>query len=172
MQANPHKRLRQLYGPRMMAQYRGVPLGELSPHVYAIAEQVRSGTRLRQAPRPMGMRAASEWWSVISEAQCCTHRMPLPLLHPPLTVLLLLLLPHPPAVCHHQHHPLLLQAYAAMMMDEARQAILISGESGAGKTESAKMVMQVGGLGRAGCRVGRAGWAGQGLGGAGWRDGG
>ncbi|KAL4419268.1 hypothetical protein ABPG77_004826 [Micractinium sp. CCAP 211/92] len=70
--ANPHKRLRQLYGPRMMAQYRGVPLGELSPHVYAIAEQ----------------------------------------------------------------------AYAAMMMDEQRQAILISGESGAGKTESAKMVMQ------------------------------
>ena len=57
-----------------MAQYRGVPLGELSPHVYAIAEQ----------------------------------------------------------------------AYAAMMMDETRQAILISGESGAGKTESAKMVMQVG----------------------------
>ena len=40
LQANPHKRLRQLYGPRMMAQYRGVPLGELSPHVYAIAEQV------------------------------------------------------------------------------------------------------------------------------------
>ncbi len=25
----------------MMTQYRGVPLGELSPHVYAIAEQVR-----------------------------------------------------------------------------------------------------------------------------------
>lgn len=36
------------------------------------------------------------------------------------------------------------QAYAAMMMDETRQAILVSGESGAGKTESAKMVMQVG----------------------------
>lgn len=55
-----------------MAQYRGVPLGELSPHTYAIAEA----------------------------------------------------------------------AYTAMMMDQQRQAILISGESGAGKTESAKMVMQ------------------------------
>lgn len=33
-------------------------------------------------------------------------------------------------------------AYNAMMIDEKRQAILISGESGAGKTESAKMVMQ------------------------------
>lgn len=71
-QANPHKRLRNMYGPRMMAQYRGVPLGHVSPHVYAIAEQ----------------------------------------------------------------------AYMAMMVDEQRQAILISGESGAGKTESAKLVMQ------------------------------
>lgn len=33
-------------------------------------------------------------------------------------------------------------AYSTMMIDENRQAILISGESGAGKTESAKMVMQ------------------------------
>ena len=43
MQANPHKRLRHLYGARMMAQYKGVPLGELSPHVYAIAEQASIG---------------------------------------------------------------------------------------------------------------------------------
>ena len=40
LQANPHKRLRHLYGSRMMTQYRNVALGELSPHVYAIAEQV------------------------------------------------------------------------------------------------------------------------------------
>ena len=33
------------------------------------------------------------------------------------------------------------QAFTNMMIDEQRQAILISGESGAGKTESAKMVM-------------------------------
>jgi len=70
--ANPHKRLRSLYGPRTMASYRGAPLGELSPHCYAIAEA----------------------------------------------------------------------AFSAMMIDEQRQAILISGESGAGKTESAKLVMQ------------------------------
>ncbi len=38
---NPHKPLKHLYGARMMAQYRGAMLGELSPHVYAIAEQVR-----------------------------------------------------------------------------------------------------------------------------------
>ena len=40
LQANPHKRLRHLYGQRMMTQYRNVGLGELSPHAYAIAEQV------------------------------------------------------------------------------------------------------------------------------------
>eukprot|EP00208_Stichococcus_sp_RCC1054_P002079 CAMPEP_0206143610 /NCGR_PEP_ID=MMETSP1473-20131121/21153_1 /ASSEMBLY_ACC=CAM_ASM_001109 /TAXON_ID=1461547 /ORGANISM="Stichococcus sp, Strain RCC1054" /LENGTH=1690 /DNA_ID=CAMNT_0053539093 /DNA_START=726 /DNA_END=5798 /DNA_ORIENTATION=+ len=69
---NPHKRLRHLYGGRMMAQYRDVQQGQLTPHVYAIAEQ----------------------------------------------------------------------AFSNMMIDEQRQAILISGESGAGKTESAKTVMQ------------------------------
>ena len=42
-------------------------------------------------------------------------------------------------MCPEQPH---VQAFSAMMIDEQRQAILISGESGAGKTESAKMVMQ------------------------------
>ena len=48
MQANPHKRLKSLYGGRMMTQYRGIPLGELSPHAYAIAEQAR----IRPAAQP------------------------------------------------------------------------------------------------------------------------
>lgn len=37
-QANPHKKVKNIYGPRMMVQYRDQQLGELSPHVYAIAE--------------------------------------------------------------------------------------------------------------------------------------
>jgi myosin V len=35
---NPFAGLPHLYGPHMMDQYRGVDLGELSPHVYAIAD--------------------------------------------------------------------------------------------------------------------------------------
>ena len=47
LQANPHKRLRHLYGQRMMSQYRNVGLGELSPHTYAIAEQVQMPSHSR-----------------------------------------------------------------------------------------------------------------------------
>lgn len=35
---NPFANLQHLYGPHMMDQYRGAELGELSPHVYAIAD--------------------------------------------------------------------------------------------------------------------------------------
>ena len=35
---NPFAPLPHLYGPHMMDQYRGAELGELSPHVYAIAD--------------------------------------------------------------------------------------------------------------------------------------
>lgn len=153
----------------MMAQYRGVALGELSPHVYAIAEQVGCSPfdieRLCSHPQrhklehgrpvftmlePAVMRHCSQhalrWcpptWEAnvgLADAHACRTKsgrravlyasgehcsMPYQL--------------RPPRPWR-----LLLQAYSAMMMDEQRQAILISGESGAGKTESAKMVMQV-----------------------------
>jgi myosin-5 len=35
---NPFTAMPHLYGAHMMEQYRGVPLGEISPHVYAIAD--------------------------------------------------------------------------------------------------------------------------------------
>ncbi|WOG94895.1 hypothetical protein DCAR_0314192 [Daucus carota subsp. sativus] len=35
---NPFQKLPHLYDPHMMEQYKGAPLGELSPHVYAIAD--------------------------------------------------------------------------------------------------------------------------------------
>lgn len=46
---NPFGPLPHMYGPHMMEQYRGADLGELSPHVYAIADsayrQMRKETR-------------------------------------------------------------------------------------------------------------------------------
>ncbi|CAL8460835.1 g366 [Coccomyxa elongata] len=69
---NPFARLPHLYGPHMMEQYRGRDLGELSPHVYAIADA----------------------------------------------------------------------AYRQMRSEAKSQSILVSGESGAGKTETAKLIMQ------------------------------
>ncbi|CAI5475228.1 unnamed protein product [Closterium sp. Yama58-4] len=69
---NPFQRLPHLYSQHMMEQYKGVRLGELSPHVFAIAET----------------------------------------------------------------------AYRAMLDCGESQSILVSGESGAGKTETTKLIMQ------------------------------
>mmetsp|Transcript_16539 Transcript_16539/g.49488 ORF Transcript_16539/g.49488 Transcript_16539/m.49488 type:complete len:1726 (-) Transcript_16539:622-5799(-) len=69
---NPFARLPHLYGTHMMEQYRGVNLGDLSPHVYAIADA----------------------------------------------------------------------AYQQMRRFGKSQSILVSGESGAGKTETSKLIMQ------------------------------
>eukprot|EP01025_Chloroclados_australasicus_P037082 TRINITY_DN3778_c0_g2_i3.p1 TRINITY_DN3778_c0_g2~~TRINITY_DN3778_c0_g2_i3.p1 ORF type:complete len:238 (-),score=33.65 TRINITY_DN3778_c0_g2_i3:95-808(-) len=68
---NPFAALTHLYGTEMMNQYRGKELGELSPHVYAIADE----------------------------------------------------------------------AYRLMRRDGKSQSILVSGESGAGKTETSKLIM-------------------------------
>ncbi|GFQ02597.1 myosin-10 [Phtheirospermum japonicum] len=69
---NPFKRLPHLYNNDVMEQYKGISLGELSPHPFAIADS----------------------------------------------------------------------AYRQMVNEGISQAILVSGESGAGKTESTKMLMQ------------------------------
>ncbi|XAR53570.1 Myosin ATPase [Bertholletia excelsa] len=69
---NPFQRLPHLYDAHMMQQYKGAPFGELSPHVFAVADV----------------------------------------------------------------------AYRAMVNEGKSNSILVSGESGAGKTETTKMLMQ------------------------------
>ncbi|KAG9142902.1 hypothetical protein Leryth_016271 [Lithospermum erythrorhizon] len=69
---NPFQRLPHIYDLHMMEQYKGVPLGELSPHVFAIADV----------------------------------------------------------------------AFRAMVNEKKSNSILVSGESGAGKTETTKMLMR------------------------------
>ncbi|CAA7401257.1 unnamed protein product [Spirodela intermedia] len=69
---NPFTKLPHLYNAHMMEQYKGVRLGELSPHVFAVADA----------------------------------------------------------------------SYRAMMTEAQSQSILVSGESGAGKTETTKLIMQ------------------------------
>ncbi|KAL3655801.1 hypothetical protein CASFOL_000197 [Castilleja foliolosa] len=69
---NPFTKLPHLYNMYMMEQYKGAPFGELSPHVFAVADV----------------------------------------------------------------------SYRAMMSERRSQSILVSGESGAGKTETTKLIMQ------------------------------
>ncbi|KAL1339994.1 hypothetical protein AAHE18_U084900 [Arachis hypogaea] len=69
---NPFQKLPHIYGAHMMQQYKGAPFGELSPHVFAVADV----------------------------------------------------------------------AYRAMINEGKSNSILVSGESGAGKTETTKMLMQ------------------------------
>ncbi|KAM7275184.1 hypothetical protein ACFE04_017050 [Oxalis oulophora] len=69
---NPFQKLPHLYNVHMMEQYKGAPFGELSPHVFAVADA----------------------------------------------------------------------SYRAMMTEGQSQSILVSGESGAGKTETTKLIMQ------------------------------
>jgi len=81
---NPFQRLPHLYGEHMMAQYAGVALGELSPHVFAVAE--------------------------------AAYR----------------------ALCKSGSDATTTHAASGVL----NQSILVSGESGAGKTETTKLIMK------------------------------
>lgn len=95
---NPFQRLPHLYDAHMMQQYKGAPFGELSPHVFAVADVAY---RL-------------SLFSILLAMYCFISE-------PTLKMLILI---------------------RAMINEGKSNAILVSGESGAGKTETTKMLMR------------------------------
>lgn len=96
---NPFQKLPHLYDRHMMEQYKGAPLGELSPHVFAIADA---------AYRYSCFNFHSTWFTP-------------------------------------KHYTIVTKIikWIRQMINEGKSnSILVSGESGAGKTETTKMLMQ------------------------------
>lgn len=69
---NPFQRLPHLYGPHMMEQYRGRALGELDPHVYAIADSAYR--QMRTEGKSQSILVRSAWGPVSRDEKCMQHR--------------------------------------------------------------------------------------------------
>ena len=67
---NPFQRLSHLYGTHMMEQYRGVNLGELSPHVYAIADGAYQQMRRYDKSQSILVRRQPGSIGAVSECLC------------------------------------------------------------------------------------------------------
>jgi myosin-5 len=72
---NPFASMPHLYGLHMMEQYRGLNLGELSPHVYAIADESyrlmrKEGKSQSILVRRASVRELAEW---VAAAGSCAH---------------------------------------------------------------------------------------------------
>ncbi|KAK7819479.1 myosin-15 [Quercus suber] len=170
---NPFTKLPHLYDVHMMEQYKGAPFGELSPHVFAVADasyramiddgrsqsilvsgesgagKTETTKLIMQYLTYVGGRAAGDDRTV--EQQVLeTYTGSILIAVNPFTKLPHLydvhmmeqykgapfgeLSPHVFAVAD--------ASYRAMIDDGRSQSILVSGESGAGKTETTKLIMQ------------------------------
>ncbi|CAI6005151.1 unnamed protein product [Closterium sp. NIES-65] len=146
---NPFIYLPGLYHPQLKSQYRNVPLGQLSPHVFAIADHAYRS--MREAGRSQSVSISGESGAGKTETTKLAmeylagarvaDRAPrtlLPLTPQPLTP------SFSPTDTHTPAGPCGRRGAASRSMREAgrSQSVLISGESGAGKTETTKLVME------------------------------
>ena len=70
---NPFQRLPHLYGPHMMEQYRGRALGELDPHVYAIADSAYRQMRTEGKSQSILVRTTISFQHKHTQQQCGLH---------------------------------------------------------------------------------------------------
>ncbi len=139
---NPFNWVEGMYGEHVMKQCRGKRLGlaECGPHAYAISEKVRGEGEAAAAsspPAPSRPRATTP-----AHAAAATTTPPVSRPHPgnrPRSAAAARPAPaHPPPASPVRTPS---QAYAAMKKRKANQCIVVSGESGAGKTETNRQLM-------------------------------